>query len=687
MRRSTSTALAVVHTPFEITAARARRSIALRDIDIAPENLRSDEAGDDDIPLLAETLIAAGQLHPLTVRPGRGKKERSHMALDGRRRLLAFRHLVEAGRIDEDFLIDVVVETDAVRQAAAVLLTNTAVPVHVADIIIAIGRMMKTKLGVAEIAKALGYAEIDIKRLAALSALPPIALEALKLGRLNLRQARLLARLSDKDEQTELARMTLDGHGFQDWRVIETLDESRVTARDPRCALVGAERYAAAGGRTETDLFGELAPVLLDPSILTACWMKRAQEVAAAFEAEGLTVHVTTGPAPEAPDDLETLGYVYGGMLPAAEMAVYREARDRFNAVSDAACTVLTETTEAQAVDAALADMIRARLAMDQAGWRGRLVTTLVLSPANRTGIDILCLSPVEPDTDDEAETADDQEPGGPVDARVYTAPEFDAPEPETEGVNHALHAVRTDVATRGLIRALADDPSAAFTALIARLFGQIAIRRLGTRTESALSLTVAAFNPTGGRVIDALDGDVRQRLDDRRAAWEASGQSVIAWVHGLAHGDKMGLLAELTALTLDIREQRTSLIRRAARAEAAELADLCGADITLYWTPDADYLKSHSKSLLLDMLETMGEADIRAGTLKKGDLISWVEERAAEKAWAPASLSWTARPDSDALDEAGVDDDVVDRAEPEGDGSGAFEVTPAGKAVLDHAA
>ncbi len=187
------------------------------------------------------------------------------MALDGRRRLLALRLLVEQGRIDDSFLVDVFVETDPARQAAAVLLTNTAVPVHVADIIAAIGRMLKGKLGVPTIAKALGYAEIDIKRLAALSALPDVALQALRLGRLNLRQARLLARLSDPDEQAELARMTLDGHGFQDWRATERLDETRVTARDPRCALIGLERYAEAGGRTETDLFGELPPVLLDP--------------------------------------------------------------------------------------------------------------------------------------------------------------------------------------------------------------------------------------------------------------------------------------------------------------------------------------------------------------------------------------------------------------------------------------
>ncbi len=682
-----STAVAVVTTPFQVASTRSRPLVHLRDLDIAPENLRFGEPPDDDIPLLAETLFAAGQLQPLTVRPGR-KKEAAHMALDGRRRLLALRLLVEQGRIDDGFLVDVFVETDPARQAAAVLLTNTAVPVHVADVITAIGRMLKGKLGVPTIAKALGYAELDVKRLAALSSLPDVALQALRLGRLNLRQARLLARLNDSDEQAELARMTLEGHGFQDWRVTERLDEGRVTARDARCALIGPERYTHAGGRTETDLFGELPPVLLDPSILTEVWTKRAREIALIHEAEGLTVHVTAGPTPDLPEDLEPAGYVYGGMLPAAEMAYYRDKRDAFNAAAEAVTEVLTETTDAEPVDRAIDAMIRARLAMDQAGWGGRAATTVVLRPAARTGIEIQCFTPEEPEVEEEADDQDTEATSRVAPAPTYQPPSVETPEPETEGVNHSLHAVRTDVATRGLIRSLADDPGVAFTALIARLFGQVAIRTYGQRSEAALALTASAFKPAGGRVIDSLDGDVWRRIEDRRAAWEASGQTVIAWIHALAHGDKMALLAELTALTLDLREERTTLIRRAARAEAAELAELCGADIALHWTPDAEFLKSHSKPLLLKMLEEMDRADVRAALLKKSDLIPWVEENAAEKVWAPASLSWTTPPEADATatSETGAPDDDADQA-PSDDGAGAFEVTPLGEEALGAAA
>lgn len=176
---------------------------------------------------------------------------------------------------------------------------------------------------------------------------------------------------------------------------------------------------------------------------------------------------------------------------------------------------------------------------------------------------------------------------------------------------------------------------------LRARGFIDTAGRLIGTIRHEGIRSD--GYNPVGGRVIEALDGVVRQRLEDRRAAWEASGETVIAWVHSLPHGEKMGLLAELTAVSLDVCEARTTLIRKNARREAAELAALCHADIALHWTPDAPFLQPHSKALLLGMLETMGAADDRARALKKTELVDWVAEQAAARSWAPAALSLAA--------------------------------------------
>jgi ParB family chromosome partitioning protein len=692
----TDTANIHAATPSEVTTAtdastvalcREDRTVRLGDLGIARENLRHGEPPDEDIPLLAATLKAAGQLQPLTVRPGRGRKEAAWMALDGRRRCLGLSLLKEAGEIDDDYPVRVSVETDPARQAAAALLTNTAVPVHVADVIAAIGRMLKSKLSLAAIARALGYAELEVRRLAALAGLPPVALVALKSGVLTRRQARLLARLKDREEQTELAEAALAGHGFQDWRLQDRLNEDRVTTRDRRCTLVDAAAYAEAGGRTELDLFGELPPVLLDPDILTDLWMRRVSGLAAVFEAEGLSVHVTAGAEPDLPHDLEALGYVYGNTLPAAEMVRYREARALYAEQVEAVRTALAEASSAYFADVALIEMIRARIVSDQIGCGGRAVTTLWLSPAAGTGLDVRCYTPAE--AEDDADADDGQEDAATGNTRTaraptYAAPVADVPEPELDGVNHALHAVRTDVATRGLIRAVADDPGVALTALIARLFSVVVLRLNPTRGDAALAISASAFAPAKGDVIETLDGEVRGRLDQRRAAWEASGHTVIAWVHTLPHGEKMGLLAEATALSLDLREERTCQIRRKARADAAELAALCQADITMHWTPDAGFLQPHSKPLLLGMLETMGAGGERAGGLKKTELVDWVAEQAAARRWAPAWLSWMAPMDAPVEPPEDVEAPI---GPADADGVGAFTVTSAGLTALEEAA
>lgn len=680
--------------PSEAAAARARQWIPLRDIDIAPENLRAGEPPDDEIPPLAETLLAAGQLQPITVRPGR-RKERAFMALDGRRRLLALRRLAGEERIGDGFPVDVFVETDPARQATAAVLTNTAVPVHVADVISAIGRMLKSKLGVPEIARALGHAEIDIKRLAALSALPEAALDALRAGRMNLRQAKLLARLRDPAEQAELAQAALNGHGFADWRIAERLDEGLVTAKDARCALVSPDRYAEAGGRIEADLFGERAPVLLDPPLLTELWTARVSDIASVFEAEGLTVHVAPGGDITLPADLEAPGYIYGGMRPADEMARYREARAAQEAAAEAVHAMLEEAAGADAQDAAVVAMIRASLVRDQIALGGRVATHLVLSPSHRYGLIADVYAPVEPDLVQDASDQtepDIPEPDGPA---PFVAPRAAAPEPEVEGLSHGLHAARTDVATRGLIRVLADDPRTALTALIARLFTVVASRGHQPRSHSALTVTAEVFNPKGGRVIPSLDGVVRQRLDERRATWEGSGLTLVRWVHGLEDADRLAFLADLTALTLDLREERTSLIRGPARAEASELAELSGARITRHWTPDAAFLAAHSKAMLLAMLAAMGKAAPAGAAPGKADLVTLVEATAAARNWAPAALSWTAEGGEESAGYAPDDPDAGGAPPDEGagstqaedDGAGAFEVTARGEAALAHAA
>lgn len=669
----THTATAEAHTTPAAVAApptRVRKTYPLKDLAVAPENMRFGEPADDEVPQLAATIKAAGLLQPLTVRPGR-RKEKPAMALDGRRRLLALEILRKAGDIDGDYPVDVFEETDPARQAAAVLLTNTAVPVHVADVIVSIGKMLKAKLTPSVIAGALGYSELDVRRLAALSALAPKAIQALRQGRINLKQAKLLARLPETGAQAELAEIALSGHGFPEWRVNELLDEGGITARDRRFALVGAAAYSVAGGRTVSDLFGERADVLLDAEVLQTLWTGRAEELAAVLRAEGLEVRVTADPVPEVDEGLEPFGYAYGFGLDEGQLRAWREA----TVVARAQGEALSEVDLAgEGPDGALADWLRARLAADRLSEPHRVITAAVLTPSASTGLEVVFLGPAaeEPEADaGEAEDeATDEQPLSPTTlARSAGEPAVEAVATpvaaETDGVNHALHEVRTDTATRALIRALADDPTTALVAVVARLFTVLVLRSGLPSGGGALTVSADAYGRPRAPAIEALDGEVRRRLADRRAAWEASARTPIGWVASLPHGEKMALLAELVALSLDVREERTTALRRGARTEAAEIAALCSADVTLYWTPDEAFLRPHSKAQLLAMLEAMGAGAERARALKKDELVALAAEEAAARVWAPAWLSWAA-PVEEVEDEEGAGEAEAPDAAPE---------------------
>jgi ParB family chromosome partitioning protein len=619
-------------------------TVRLGDLGLAPENLRFDEPADDGVPQLAETIAAAGVILPPIVRRGR-KGEPPFMTLDGRRRRLALLLLRDAGRIDDDYPVRCKLAADKAAQAAAVVLPNAEhTPVHIADVIGAIGKLRKAKMDTGSISKALGYAELEIKRLEALAQVHADVLKALRLGKLTLKQVRLFARLPDQKQQAELAQTALDGY-FQDYQLRNVVERGRTTTDDDRFTLVGVERYLAAGGRVEADLFGELPDSLLDPEILQDQWARRVQPIVDHFKAAGLAVFVGREPSFRAPDGFDAIPYAYRLNLSDEQATAMTAAKAEVARLVEALKSI---ELLSEAAPAALAPLLDAQMAVTAAPLVGCRIGAVVLVPADGYGCSAtFYTTPVAPDSAADAEGEDDDDEGGTDEPCGRAAPEIETPRAdiEVEGLSHVMHETRTDVATRGLIRDLADDPSAALTVLIAQLFKQLALHSAGRLEDSAAQVSAIAYRRGDRPAIPTLDGEVRARLDARRDAYRASGLRPIRFVDALPHGEKMALLAELVASTLNLREDRTSQIRHAARAEAAEIAGLCGADISAHWTPDEPYLAVHSKAQLFDVLEEMGVEDERARTLKKDDLVAFVVEAAAERQWAPATLSWDRTP------------------------------------------
>jgi ParB family chromosome partitioning protein len=659
----TQTVPAVPPTPM------AAIKVRLGDLGLAPENLRFKEPADDGVPQLADTILAAGVVIPPIVRPGR-KGEQRYMALDGRRRRFGLLLLAERGDVTDDYEVDCLLAETRAQQVAGVMLPATEhAPVHIADVITAIGKLRKTKLDTGAIAAALGYAELEIKRLEALAAVHPNVLKALRAGKLTLKQVRLFARIGDKKQQAEIAQTALDGY-FQDYQLKGLVTRGRVTVDDPRFTLVGMDRYVAAGGRVSSDLFAELPDALLDPDVLTAAWRERVQPIVVHLQAEGLAVYLGDDGDFGAPEGFSRLPYVYRPDLTEAQTTALNEANYRVTQLSSELQDINPEADEAPS---AFGPLVSAMAAVAGAPLSRCKIGAVILSPAASDygfGASFYAVplpaSELPEEVEDEEDEDEDAEVGGRY-GRAVADVEVPQADVEVEGSSHVLHETRTDVATRGLIRDLADDPSAALTVLVAQLFKQLALHSSGGLDASAVQISGVRYSRGSTPPIAALDGEVKARLDAKRAAYKASGLRPITWVETLAHGEKMALLAELTAVSLNLREARTSTIRHGARAEAAEIAALCGADISAHWTPDAGYLAVHSKKQLLALLDEMEAEDDRAKTLKKDDLVAFVGEAAAERQWAPAALAWDRAVEVEAEVEADADSDS-EGAEPQPD-------------------
>jgi ParB family chromosome partitioning protein len=630
--------------------------VRLGDLGLAPENLRFDQPADEGVARLADTIAAAGLIYPLLVRPGR-KGEAPYMVLDGRRRRFALLLRVERGEITLDAEVDCRLAADRASQAAAVVLSGSEqAPVHLADVIAAIGKLRKARMTPEAIGRALGYDVLEVRRLEAMASVHGAVLHAFRAGRLTLRQVKLFARLKDPERQAELARAALEGW-FHDYQLKDLVGRGRMAVDDRRFRLVGVARYAEAGGRIESDLFGELPDVVADPGLVGRLWRERVEALSAGLAQRGVAVGISEERAVLPPDGLEPLPFVHVAALPEAARNAFEAARARLEAIAER----LADLGDAPPADADVTEWLVGQLEAARARTLSGAIEAVTLTPADGVGLQATFhwRRPEAAPDDGEAADADGDratagdEPGN--DGREAgqgssgrPADEIPpaAPEPrEADGATHLLHEARTDLATRGLIRSLAEDPAAALTALVAQLFKAVALRGRARSHESALTVTAVTYVGGERPVVAELDGEVRARLAARRAAYLASGQRPLAWAAGLEESERLALLAELVALSLDLREARTTEARPAARAEAREIAALCGARLTDHWTPDAGFLAVHPKGQLLRMLADMGAETPHADRLKKDELVAVVASEASERRWAPPEVQWDPLP------------------------------------------
>lgn len=649
--------------PFTLPATTSASAVAIRhvsfiDIGIAPENLRAKQDADDGIGRLADTIRACGVIIPLLVRAGDPKEAKPTMALDGRRRLLALQRLLDAGDIAEDYQVPVIVSEGRGANAAAAYLANTErVPVHIADVITAIAVLRRRKFPIPGIAAALAYDELEVRRLLALSELDGAVIGALREGAITLKIARMMTRIPDKAKQRELIGDN-SLYRLHENRLRGIILDEKTVASDSRLRIVSLEAYEAAGGKVERDLFDEIEATLSDSALLGELWHAWFAPLRERLATRDIAL-ITLDERPwDRPDGLMILR---GGEPHEDRPEAYEtharaaaEAIGRFQAdpQDPDAARYFGDWAEA-AIDAAAAANAGASIALARiyrSAGGALVLEALSLEPAAAT--------PTGEEETLKAEGQDNTLLGAPRPlAADYRAAAITVPvvEVDVEGESHAFHAVTTDIATRGLIRELADSPQVALTLLIAQLFKTVVLKGFDIDNASLLQIKGAEYTRPRVERIAALDGEVADRLKARHAAYVASGLRPIPWVETLAYGERMAFLAELTALSLSGREDRTDAIRQAARAEASEVAELLDADISRHWAADEDYLACHSKKQLIALLGEMTIEDPRVAAFKKAELVTFVAEACAERRYAPAALKWTSEPVMTPVDDTAV--------------------------------
>lgn len=678
------------------------------DIGIAPENPRANVPADAEIPNLAETLVTddgCGQVVPLYVRRGK-RSELPWMALDGRRRLFGFDHLLAEGRIENDHPVRITIcETKEQIARALVLLNTERLQPHPADSIEVIASLLtKKKMSPDQIGRALGYKKTEMNKLIRLASVHPRAIEAFRAGRLQERHLRMLARLDDKDLQRAHADRVMDGFYFDDAAVQSMIRGDKATAQDPRFVLVTMAEYAEAGGRIEQDLFGEYPDSVLDTPLLDELWQGKIAQITELLAEHGVEVFVAAKDRVEVPEGMEApWNYL-------SEHRVGDELRAQFTADRRAVLAFETEIkglVQGGDFDAQrIAEYLWANAQLYTYEGVQKEIGAITVYPDKETGVTArpalkAYVPPVKTEEEIRAaeeaaeakRAADEARSAYAVTThKIASAPRVKV---DVEGLNNSLHERRTDVATKGLIRDLADDPDVALTVLAAKLLTS-AVSHEGAYNFAA-RITCDLYS-SRFEVIPELDGEVRLRVRAWKDRLVESQKRPIAFVHGLSHADRMQLITDLVALSLDLKEPGTGSVSSSRRADAAEIKELLGSDISRHWTPDAEFLNAHPKGLLMKMADDLELDTTSLSKAKKHEIVVAVEEAAKSAGYVPKGLDWSMellevdKPDfgSDDEEDLAAGDEGAGEDQAEGgldDGEAAGEFDPAAIEPSDEAA
>lgn len=242
---------------------------------------------DKGIDELAASIAAHGLLQSLVVRKDRRGK---YAVVAGRRRLLALKSLVDAGKAEAGKEVPCTVINDDADPTEISLVENVQrEPMHPADEFDAFKALIDSGVPVADVAARFGVTETVVQKRLKLARVSPILIAAYREGDMTLQHIMAFTVTDDHEQQERAWNELSEWQKTDPDNIREMLTESEVTAADRRVKFVTLEAYEKAGGTTRRDLFsgGDEGVFMDDVVLLESLVAKKLTETADNLRKDG----------------------------------------------------------------------------------------------------------------------------------------------------------------------------------------------------------------------------------------------------------------------------------------------------------------------------------------------------------------------------------------------------------------
>ena len=673
------------------------QSIKLSKLRLSPINVRKVPDEKLQIPQMAADIEARGVLQNLLVTPAR-KPRGTYEVFDGGRRLRALMVLADQGIISADSY-DVPVK---VLQGDEATLAETSTAANFQQLRMtpaeecrAFQHFIGANGDIDGVAKRFGVTRRFVEGRLRLASLAEPIFDALSNGEITLDLAKAFASTENQEKQLLVWNSYNIAYVSAD-TIKRAIANESMKASDAVAILVGQERYEAAGGKVDRDLFSEDGDRWIDPEvahrlageIMEAQAKRIGEELGLAWIRPIATAYVHSA-----------ANGLYRAILPQPELTEEQAKRadEIYERRSVLEAEMEDENLEEEAWrllneedDQLFAEVreIENRPPMLPDSYKPLVGTFLTLQPDGQMKLDSSYYSeePIRTEADDEGE-GDGEEgatvrPSGGSGATSERprAPETVAPDgkPLSARLADELAVQRRDI----LAAALLADPA---LALDYSIFCMAESR--AHRFQSPGS-TIAARAPqdpvTGGTPASRARDYLVEAKDGLETAWTEPSRVVERFeaFRTLSDDSKAAWLAYLTALSLEAKtsasNEQNPLHNR--------LATILEIDPAIWWRPTSEnYFDRISKGSILALLNEVGGPAVMArhATLKKGEIsgscqklfagesIVEPEVKEAALAWVPDAMRFldnvSAEGDKAAPTEAGqpeVDEPVVEADE-----------------------